>query len=374
MERLSAAREKAVWFRGGDWEQRWIIPKEDFGDEPLPGLEDYYFLEQVNIVFLPKIGSYCEEYDPINDEPDLFLHFAKLGDSIHKQLCGYWLTYDLSTHFWQFRENSYLEEIATPFLERFGHPTIPVGHVLSEAREDNIRGPLTSEISILKEFAFTGQKFYEATAFNMFEQAQYVNMAVQYIRVMANDSDIYYLRKLVDSRLARLFRPVQNVHRRVEMDPDGGIPRVVGGQSESEVAREIERLYGVRSQSDPTLAMAESIIAAEVNSHGGIGGGVVSLELVHTPHVGSAQDWQFELRYDTLLNVIWYQVAKALIEGSAYRTCQNERCQRPSRLFRPSRLNQAYCGKACRDAQGAREYRSRKSQRDSSKGLREILP
>lgn len=374
MERTTAAREKAIWFRGGDWEQRWIIPNEEFGDDPLPGLEDYYFLEHGNIVFLPKKGSYFEEYDPINDETDLFLHFAKLGESIYEQFRGYWLTYDLSQHFLQFKENSILAEIATPFLERFGHPTIPVGHALSEAPEDNIRGPLTSETTILKEFAFTGQKFYEATAFNMFEQAQYVNMAVQYIRVMANDSNINYLRKLVDSRLARLPRPAQHVKRRVEIDPDGGIPRIVGGQSESEVAREVERLYGVREHSDPALVMAEAIIAAQVNSHGGIGGGDVSLELVHTPRIGSTQDWQFLLRYDTLLNVIWYQVAKALIEGSAFRTCQNERCQRPSRLFRPSRLNQTYCGKTCRDAQGAREYRSRKSQSAASKNLKDLLP
>ena len=75
----------------------------------------------------------------------------------------------------------------------------------------------------------------------------------------------------------------------------------------------------------------------------------------------SSSDWVTMLKYDRLINAIWYQVHRAIVLKSRYRLCRNEQCKNPEACFEPVRLDQLYCHKFCRGANNARKHRQRTS-------------
>ncbi len=169
-----------------------------------------------------------------------------------------------------------------------------------------------------------------------------VRFAVTYQRFATRDIGIYelkpYVKAILDEWFKEEFRSRFESRKDYDLDSDGGL-----------------------------IEASEKILRSLVLGDLGLGGLKLAPDRVKgDPHRSSG--WRFQLWFDSLFNVIWYQVYRALVQRSNVKVCKNESCSLPGRLFEADRSNQEYCGKSCRGIRNTRESRRRDPNRKNNLG------
>lgn len=241
-------------------------------------------------------------YYPLEENPPVYLAFAALGQNV-------WETYGGKFLHDRWPRNTIPEELKTKALG-FTHDYGP--HVTLHRHRASL---------------------WKRSIDTLLSQAQMVRFAVTYQRFATREFGIYelkpYVKAVLDEWFKDEFRSRFERREDFDLDCDGGL-----------------------------IEASEIILDSFLQSELGLGGLRLGSERVKGDPLQSS-GWRFQLWFNSLLNVIWYQVYRALVQRSDVRVCRNESCLKPGRLFEADRSNQEYCGKSCRGIRNTRESRRR---------------
>ena len=340
MNNLDISHSKSTyWHRGGPWEIIWL-DWDDGYPEPDHWLRSEY--PDGCWIYSAKIGAVLEKYSPLDDEPYLYLHFARLGESVWKIFNGQYTS--------SFQRDSYipdeLKSKTVEFLQRFGtlyfdYNKYFLGPPL-EWRRDLVG--LGSEEDFREEFLD-----------QLLNDAQRVALAVRYLQVATYQKD--------ESALTDWAKAVKALLKVAE--------------DERRMANPLWLFERFRERDKTDLSTHRGVVDyVEYLVNTWTKRGISELRLIpervqfdDMPY----SDWKTTLAFHRLQEVIWYQVHRAIIQKATIRVCKNERCPLDGGLFEPDRIDQRYCTKKCRDAHNAWQYRQRKL-RGRNKKSEDVLP
>ena len=347
---VNLPRKPLKWPRGGRWDIVWVPADEqivsDVEREEYDGAWMYVDSGRPDMpgqqLFAHASSSGTAVYDPMVEEPLLYAKFAQLGKSVWRAYEGVYLS-----------ERSLGEDVprglrqkAKDFIERNGPPVV------------------------LQQAWYEEGEFWSASLHTMLREAQLVAVAVSYLRVARYEEEPIALTRYVDSIVNRLQLEGS---RWLPFDPEylhehrGDLLRISReGWQDLLLRNDLRTRSGV-------LALTEWFISSWQLDELRLGGVKLEPELLSVDDE-AVSEWKSVLRYNNLYGLLWYQVHRALVERSVLRTCKNERCARKGLPFKPSRPDQRFCGKHCRDAYGARERRRGGWTRDKDEAIGGILP
>lgn len=310
-----AARQenRKTVYRGGEWECKW---EESTGEDSKPS--------QGALVLTPKgefarVSDGYKGYEPLSDEPTLYLKFAAFGEAVWKEFDGKFL----QQHAYDSEISRRLQDMACKFASDYGP-------VLSLDR----RLPLEHR-----------------ALYTMLRQAQALKLAVVYWEAATGSVDYRELRPYVDEVLDS-YRAIKFLVT--------GIPTSTGYYDKPE--------YDTTTY-EGLMTAAERLLDGFTYGDLGLGGLTLETELVESPHLANV--WRFTFSHKALINLIWYQMARAIVNNFYVRICKNERCPRDGRLFETAKPNQYYCDADCRNRNNVRKSFNRKNK---LRNLGGILP
>jgi hypothetical protein len=266
-------------------------------------------------MYLPRLYTSFTEYDPVEKEPLLFVAFADLGRAVWEAYDGEcldpgWLRPDIPKH---------LRQKAKAFIERFGSP-------LFSPKDVYFTSPLNSN----DEFDIRGLTFFSLQT--LMREAQLMTIAVSYSRFITFQEDLSVLARYITSYIHLMDEGEEWRRRRlignIDLSTDEGVVEATELMIER-FQREDRRFGGLK------------------------------FDVERRTEKGKPTQWSTVFYFDSLLNVMWMQLHRAIEQRSELRTCRNARCPKPLLLFQPDRSDQRFCEKRCRDAHSAREYRRR---------------
>ena len=242
-------------------------------------------------VYQPSPGVDSAEYNPLAVRPPIYLAFARLGHMV-------WAAYQ-----GRFLSESELEpdlpETLRPevkrFLDAYGPPVNP--------------------------FRPGGLTLKRRSLHFVLRHAQLIDLAVHYQRVMTAEEH--------DSSLREEIRAV----RETLINEEASLPRP-------------PEQWGLDTHEGVAEA-AQTLIGFVQHSNFALGGIQLTAEGYDSPDSVDVS-WKFVLAFDHLLNIIWYQVTRAMVLKSLVRICRNPRCRNPGGMFEAARTNQWYCTARCR--------------------------
>ena len=341
------------WPKGGGWD---ICLVEMNRGNTSNDRGDWLLLPQTSIAQIPYDYT---GYNPYEINPQLFLSFARLGRTAWKQFEGEYL------YGWHWIANPIpktIAEQALEFVEEFGpplfHPSdakiVSTGSMKSgwndmddyDGREFAMR--LVSTPKDTGEFLrdvyrignCTTEQYLLQSLGRMLAEAQLVEVAFRYLRVLTGEENV--------SALGAYVREIYRIEK------EG-------------MYRELEGLEP--DTHDNIVKIAARLVEKWLSNPNGLPG--VKLGSDRNEFDDGTTEWRTVVLFDRLINFMWYQVHRALVKNSLIRTCGNENCHRKFSLFEPTRPNQSYCSKTCRDAQNSREYRGRRLRTSSREDILE---
>ncbi|MDA0264933.1 MAG: hypothetical protein O3A93_11980 [Chloroflexi bacterium] len=285
--------QPGLWVKGGGWLFEWL----EVPSQTWP-LESGDTEVEWALVYRMSGEPKLEVYDPLSQPEPVYLAFADLGKAVwdgcdRRLLDDSKLDADVQERF---------ETAAGRFIFQYGPPVDP---------------------------GATGISPMERSVHHMLRQAQLVDLAVRYLRVRKGEEDTNRLRSYLQAA------PTAATKNGEELSAESPIPT-------------LDSFYEIVTAAE---AMIDGLQTSQLNL-GGLG------LAVRPPRPDeSSRDWTFELRFEHLLSVIWYQTLKSIVLGTLVRACRNVRCRKPGRLFEPSRTNQWYCSTRCRNTHNVWMFR-----------------
>ena len=267
------------------------------------------------MLYLPQDEHELVEYDPLEEEPTLYLAFARLGEAV-----------------WQSREGQLISRYPFPgeripddlirgaieFVKKYGSPMfLPL-----ESGPPSDAGFIDFE------------DFSDMSLDTLLHQAQLVSLAVRYHRINTGEEAPTGFLEFIKAAI---------------------------GELEDWSGAEARELVGDRNVDthEEAMRVAEDYIKVTQERPEALGG--LRLDAGFDLSADDHTSWKTVLTYQRLSNVIWYQLHRAMVLGATLRTCRNDTCPRSGSPFEPDRVDQKYCGKHCRDAHSAREWRIREA-------------
>lgn len=286
--------QAGLWIRGGSWSIEWSeaapsVPSRGSSRAHPERALTYHLSEGSDLVY----------YDPLNESPPVYLAFANLGQ------VG-WVTYGSRFLMEWTLDPDIPEPLRTAaglFISTYGPPVNP-----------SVTGYGTVWVRSLH---------------TMLRQAQLVDLAVQYQRVIMGEED------------TRSLRDYMKAVQETVQHEDGPLS-----------SRALE--WGLDSYDGLLEATEESI---DITQRSNLALGGLKLAIHRSQTARRSRDWRFELRFEHLLNAIWYQTYKSIVVGTLIRICRNARCDKPGRLFEAARTNQWYCDARCRNTHNTWRFR-----------------
>jgi len=273
-----------------------------------------------NIETEPELVAEMEGYDPLRDEPSLYLEFAALGRHAWEAFDGEYLDYpdysreipeDLATH-------------VISFWLRFGPITIDV----EEGRE------------CLNSVFFT------------LKQAQIIYMLVTYNRLAESSTHIENLRN-------RIQAVRDNWHSYMHRIDRNDRPPWYRPDSPLNTPQSVKEA-------------AEQFFLHESSKSTGVKGLHLRFTIQPMPALLDSSGWQFTFDFENLISEIWYQAISAIVKRSLIKACGNEACPEPDNLFVAERPNQIYCSTTCRNYNNTKKFRTR--HRKQNADIKDLLP
>ena len=351
-----------VWSRGGGREIAWTEDAWELKMDPeiLVNLDGFWTCTttdgarggvRVDDVDLDtfELESVGDHYNPVLEEPEMYLAFAALGRAAWDSLGGRYLTEYGET---QVEGRGYLNDDVLKKVKDF-HETYGPPYMWEEHRG-----------------------LHQTMLTDMLHDAQLVDVLVQYQRVITREATNARLRKqmieIVDSERESALSTTMSWHRDrrneiVRSYPQARLTmtewrRLVIAELESEGLQFKESLYGTLDLTrDADLIRSVEIMLHNNQGRAEVVGGLdIYVENAAAPDSDDG-GWRFMFSYYHLTNVVWYQAFQALIRQSLIRNCRNDQCPRPDGFFTADRPNQFYCSITCRNYHNTRRHREKLS-------------